>query len=202
MFLKQSPLHEVEPSSTFGNCLSNKKITRHAHFRACYTRQRFVQQNCEASCKKTCLVKQRLYASQFTNPIGRFNRMGQSTRYKLSADFFFSVDVASVQVGLIKKNLLHCHRFFINRCPIFIRSLILFVKLSQIILLIGEISDRREVGLLHMSIVFTHPYNVPFRSIYAPLRQQLTAIHSSRPKGVSVKKWVISSRFEISACKS
>ena len=141
-----------------------------------------MQQNCEASCKKTCLVKQRLYTSQFTDPIGRFDRMGQSTRYKLSANFFFPVDVASVKVGLIKKSLLHCHRFFINRCPIFIRSLILFVKLSQIILLIGEISDRREVGLLHMSIVFTHPHNFPFPSIYAPLRQRLTTIHSKPAK--------------------
>ena len=58
--LLQSPLHEVEPTSTSRNGCGNNKIARHVHFRACYTRQRFVQlvsqQNCETSCKKNCLV--------------------------------------------------------------------------------------------------------------------------------------------------
>ena len=30
MFLLQSPLHEVEPTSTFRNCRSNKQRAKHA----------------------------------------------------------------------------------------------------------------------------------------------------------------------------
>ena len=56
MSRSQSPLHEVEPTSTSRNGCGNKKIARRVHFRACYTRQRFVQrvsqQNCERNCKK------------------------------------------------------------------------------------------------------------------------------------------------------
>ena len=78
----QSPLLEVEPSSTFGNCFSDKKlrdmfISGHATLgndRATKLRGK-LQENLPSGTSP-------LHAP-ILDPIGRF------TRYKLSADSFF-----------------------------------------------------------------------------------------------------------------
>ena len=84
----RNALRKVELTSTFRNDCGNKKIATNVCSRVCYTRQYFVQlvpqQNCETSCKRNCLVSQRL-TSYFSCNLSRndFGRCRECYTVKL-----------------------------------------------------------------------------------------------------------------------